>query len=168
MDDPDITIEEYVQLETERALRNSKRYNWETATYGFSFEPTVSPQHDDEINLKDETSLLEYNDEEYNVISFNDLFPFSIYSINDSKLHTDMDDNDKIDAKQFSGDLSIEPLPHLISIDIGLNTANLTEFKTQFGRLLIFWNSMCADRARIQMPSRIHTFAHKRNMEDHT
>ncbi|GJV80463.1 hypothetical protein Tco_1516333 [Tanacetum coccineum] len=34
MDDPDITMEEYVQLETKRALRNGKVYNWETATYG--------------------------------------------------------------------------------------------------------------------------------------
>ncbi|GJV26273.1 hypothetical protein Tco_1378968 [Tanacetum coccineum] len=34
MDDHDITMEEYVQLETERALRNSNVYNWETATYG--------------------------------------------------------------------------------------------------------------------------------------
>nr|GEY50403.1 hypothetical protein [Tanacetum cinerariifolium]GEY53783.1 hypothetical protein [Tanacetum cinerariifolium]GEY69025.1 hypothetical protein [Tanacetum cinerariifolium] len=82
MDDPDITIEEYVQLETERALKNGKVYNWKTATYGkiwydeddhylrffetefpaivyndalaskldFSSEPTVSPQHVDELN----------------------------------------------------------------------------------------------------------------------
>ncbi|GJW60560.1 hypothetical protein Tco_0109895 [Tanacetum coccineum] len=34
MNDPDITIEEYVQLETEKALRNGKVYNCETATYG--------------------------------------------------------------------------------------------------------------------------------------
>ncbi|GJR08887.1 hypothetical protein Tco_0791539 [Tanacetum coccineum] len=34
MDDPDITMEEYVQLKTERALRNGKVYNWETTTYG--------------------------------------------------------------------------------------------------------------------------------------
>ncbi|GKE20564.1 hypothetical protein Tco_1432076, partial [Tanacetum coccineum] len=33
MDNPDITMEEYVRLETERALRNGKEYNWETATY---------------------------------------------------------------------------------------------------------------------------------------
>ncbi|GKC63835.1 hypothetical protein Tco_1096433, partial [Tanacetum coccineum] len=98
IDDPDITIEEYVQLETERALRKSKEYNWETATYGkiwddedvhylrlfetefpvivyndawesksgFSSEPTVSPQHVDEVDLKDETSLSEYDEEEYN------------------------------------------------------------------------------------------------------
>ncbi|GJX63295.1 hypothetical protein Tco_0296195 [Tanacetum coccineum] len=110
MDDPDINMEEYVQLETKRALRNDKVYNWETATYGkiwydedvhyprffeieflaivyndalgsksdFSSEPTVSPQHVDEISLKNETSLSEYDDAEYNVISYNDLLPFNI------------------------------------------------------------------------------------------
>ncbi|GJX67932.1 hypothetical protein Tco_0303659 [Tanacetum coccineum] len=34
MDEPDITMAEYVQLETERAPRNGKVYNWETTTYG--------------------------------------------------------------------------------------------------------------------------------------
>ncbi|GJR85355.1 hypothetical protein Tco_0209366 [Tanacetum coccineum] len=34
MDDPDITMKEYVQYETKKALRNGKVYNWETATYG--------------------------------------------------------------------------------------------------------------------------------------
>ncbi|GJW40445.1 hypothetical protein Tco_0066290 [Tanacetum coccineum] len=38
MDEPDITMEEYVQLESERALRNGKVYNWETATYGKIWE----------------------------------------------------------------------------------------------------------------------------------
>ncbi|GJT98950.1 hypothetical protein Tco_1094468, partial [Tanacetum coccineum] len=33
MDNPGITIEEYVQLETENALRNNQVYNWETAKY---------------------------------------------------------------------------------------------------------------------------------------
>ncbi|GKA64137.1 retrovirus-related pol polyprotein from transposon TNT 1-94 [Tanacetum coccineum] len=33
MDEPNITMEEYVRLETEKALRNDKVYNWETATY---------------------------------------------------------------------------------------------------------------------------------------
>ncbi|GJS41315.1 hypothetical protein Tco_0566358 [Tanacetum coccineum] len=78
MDDPDITIEEYIQLENERALRNGKEYNWETATYvivyndawasksSFSSEPTISPQHVNEVDLKDETSFSKYDDEEYN------------------------------------------------------------------------------------------------------
>ncbi|GKA76928.1 hypothetical protein Tco_0783389 [Tanacetum coccineum] len=149
IDDPDITIEEYVQLETERALRNGKVYNWETTTYGkiwydedihclrffetefpvivyndalssksdFSSEPTVSPQHVDEVNLKSETSFSEYDGEEYNVISFNDLFPVNVFYVNDSKLDTDYDD-DKINIKQSSGDISIEPSHNLISIDV--------------------------------------------------
>nr|GFA06273.1 hypothetical protein [Tanacetum cinerariifolium] len=34
MDDPNITMEEYIRLEEEKARRNGKVYNWETATYG--------------------------------------------------------------------------------------------------------------------------------------
>ncbi|GJV80607.1 hypothetical protein Tco_1516477 [Tanacetum coccineum] len=41
-------------------------------------EPTVNPQHNNEINLKDETSLFEYDEEEQNVLYFNDQFPFNI------------------------------------------------------------------------------------------
>ncbi|GJZ82643.1 hypothetical protein Tco_0647816 [Tanacetum coccineum] len=34
MDDPNITIEEYIRLEEEKACRRGKVYNWETAKYG--------------------------------------------------------------------------------------------------------------------------------------
>ncbi|GKG42264.1 hypothetical protein Tco_0476562, partial [Tanacetum coccineum] len=34
MDDPNITMEEYIRLEEENARRHGKVYNWETATYG--------------------------------------------------------------------------------------------------------------------------------------
>ncbi|GJW49614.1 reverse transcriptase domain-containing protein [Tanacetum coccineum] len=34
MDDPNITMEEYILLEEEKARRRGKVYNWETATYG--------------------------------------------------------------------------------------------------------------------------------------
>ncbi|GJR18544.1 hypothetical protein Tco_0967071 [Tanacetum coccineum] len=34
MKDRNMTMEEYVQYEIEKALRNGKVYNWETATYG--------------------------------------------------------------------------------------------------------------------------------------
>ncbi|GJR74500.1 hypothetical protein Tco_0086865 [Tanacetum coccineum] len=101
MDNPDITMKEYVQHETEKALRNNRVYNRETAKYGkinyigdinylrffktkfpaiiyddalkleldFSFEPTLSSQHVDEVNWKKETSLSEYEDEKYYVMS---------------------------------------------------------------------------------------------------
>ncbi|GJY09964.1 hypothetical protein Tco_0378149, partial [Tanacetum coccineum] len=34
VDDPNITMEEYIRLEEEKAHRRGKVYNWETATYG--------------------------------------------------------------------------------------------------------------------------------------
>ncbi|GKE78399.1 hypothetical protein Tco_1544519 [Tanacetum coccineum] len=34
MNDPNITIEECIRLEEEKARRHGKVYNWETATYG--------------------------------------------------------------------------------------------------------------------------------------
>ncbi|GJZ91486.1 hypothetical protein Tco_0663413 [Tanacetum coccineum] len=34
MDDPNITMEEYIRLEEEKARRGGQVYNWETATYG--------------------------------------------------------------------------------------------------------------------------------------
>nr|GEU54394.1 hypothetical protein [Tanacetum cinerariifolium] len=34
MDDPDIPIEEYIQLEAEKTRRHDQESNWETATYG--------------------------------------------------------------------------------------------------------------------------------------
>ncbi|GKE11993.1 hypothetical protein Tco_1415544, partial [Tanacetum coccineum] len=41
MDDPNITMEEYIRLEEEKAHRRGKVYNCETATYAaLSCEPT--------------------------------------------------------------------------------------------------------------------------------
>ncbi|GKE45369.1 hypothetical protein Tco_1472653, partial [Tanacetum coccineum] len=34
MDDPNITMEEYMRLEEEKAQRHSRTFNWKTATYG--------------------------------------------------------------------------------------------------------------------------------------
>ncbi|GJR76333.1 hypothetical protein Tco_0088698 [Tanacetum coccineum] len=90
-----------------------------TSELEFSSEPTVSSQHVDKVNLKNETSLSEYDDEEYNVMSNNDIFPFNIFSVNDSELDADNDD-DKIDIKQSSGDIFIDPSHNVISIDIGV------------------------------------------------
>ncbi|GJX30102.1 hypothetical protein Tco_0238181 [Tanacetum coccineum] len=81
----------------------------------FSSKPTLSSQHVDEIDWKNKTSLSEYDNEEYNVISkrkakkkrfskkekFNilsidkDLFSYDIFSFNDLKLDKD-NDEDKI------------------------------------------------------------------------
>ncbi|GJS62299.1 hypothetical protein Tco_0657083 [Tanacetum coccineum] len=213
MDDPNITMEEYIRLEEENARRHGKVYNWETATYGkiwydedvynlrsveteflaivfddafksevtlfceptvsplidnnidfrisfdesddedytptvsyfdnldyfkdfkkefpaivyndaltskldFLTEPTISPQHIAEFNLKDETSLSECDEEEQNVLYFNDLFPFNVIYPDELKSDTD-NHNDKINIKQSSGNLSVKPLPDVMNTDVG-------------------------------------------------
>ncbi|GJV88502.1 hypothetical protein Tco_1532440 [Tanacetum coccineum] len=81
-------------------------------------EPILSPQHIDEFDLKDETSLSECNEEEQNVLNFNDLFPFNVIYPNDSKSDKDNDD-DRVNIEHSSGDLSVKPLPNVINTDDG-------------------------------------------------
>ncbi|GJV56152.1 hypothetical protein Tco_1457157 [Tanacetum coccineum] len=71
-------------------------------------EPTVSPQHIDEFNLKNETSLSECDEEEQNIVYFNDLFPFSIIYLDDLKSDKENDD-DGIVIIQSSGDMALPP-----------------------------------------------------------
>ncbi|GJX53549.1 hypothetical protein Tco_0281918 [Tanacetum coccineum] len=73
MDDPNITMEEYIRLEEEKAHRHDKVYNWETATISFD----------------------EFDDEDYTVIFDKSLFSYKIISVNNLK--TDLEnDNDKV------------------------------------------------------------------------
>nr|GEU35981.1 hypothetical protein [Tanacetum cinerariifolium] len=64
-----------------------------TSKSDFLTEPTVSAQRINEFNLKDESSLFEYDEEEQNVLYFNNLFPFNV--IYPDELKSDADnDND--------------------------------------------------------------------------
>ncbi|GJS19138.1 RNA-directed DNA polymerase, eukaryota, reverse transcriptase zinc-binding domain protein [Tanacetum coccineum] len=118
MDDPDITIEEYIRLETEKDLRKAIVYNDPlTSELELSCEPTVSPQHIDKVNWKIEISFSDSDDDNYTVIYDNYLFSYKIFNVDDLKLDMGNDD-DKIDIKQSSGDLSIKPLPNE-SMDVG-------------------------------------------------
>ncbi|GJR68483.1 hypothetical protein Tco_0014548 [Tanacetum coccineum] len=179
MDDPDITIEEYIRLEEEKARKHAindevssdKTLSYEptisslndeidfrvsfddsddedytptvsyfddldffkyfenefpaivyndalTSKSDLLTEPILNPQHIDEFNLKDETSLSECDEEEQNILNFNDLFPFNIIYPNDSKSNKDNDD-DKVDIEHSSRDLSVKPLPDVINTDVG-------------------------------------------------
>ncbi|GJU46633.1 hypothetical protein Tco_1203899 [Tanacetum coccineum] len=89
INNPDVTMEEYVQYKTEKALRNNQAYNWETAKYdkiwyiedinylrffetkfpAIVYDDALSSQHVDKVNWKNETSLSGHEDEKYNVIS---------------------------------------------------------------------------------------------------
>ncbi|GKC73571.1 hypothetical protein Tco_1119454 [Tanacetum coccineum] len=108
MDNPNITMEEYIRLEEEKARKCGKVFNWETAKYDFLTEPTLSPQHINEFDLKDETSLSECDEVEQNVLYFNDLFPFNIIYLDNLQSDKDNDDN-KIDIIQSLGGMA--PLP---------------------------------------------------------
>ncbi|GJV45268.1 hypothetical protein Tco_1429804 [Tanacetum coccineum] len=74
-----------------------------TSKSNLSTEPILNPQHIDEFDLKDKTSLSKYN-----VLYFNDLFPFNKIHLDDLKSEKDNDDND-IDIIQSLED--IKPLP---------------------------------------------------------
>ncbi|GJZ72939.1 hypothetical protein Tco_0637085 [Tanacetum coccineum] len=72
-----------------------------TSKSNFLTEPTISIQHIDEFNLKDETSLSGCDEEEQNVLYFNDVFPFIVIYPDDSKSDKNNAD-DKINIKQSS------------------------------------------------------------------
>ncbi|GJR26867.1 hypothetical protein Tco_1103099, partial [Tanacetum coccineum] len=59
-----------------------------------STKPVEIPYHIDEIDLKDETSLSKYDEEEQNILYFNDLFSFNIIYPDDLKSDKDNDDNE--------------------------------------------------------------------------
>ncbi|GKC05041.1 hypothetical protein Tco_0996651, partial [Tanacetum coccineum] len=89
-------------------------------------ELILSPQHIDEVD--DNISLSECDEEEQNVLNFNDLFPFDVIYPNDSKSDTD-NDNDEIDIEQPSGDMSVIPLPNVINVDDGAYAQRTLEAK---------------------------------------
>ncbi|GKB31229.1 hypothetical protein Tco_0870630 [Tanacetum coccineum] len=72
-----------------------------TSKSDFSAEPTLCPQHINEFDLKDETTLSEYDEKEQNVLYFNDLFPFDIIYPDDQK--SKGNDDNEIDMIQSLG-----------------------------------------------------------------
>ncbi|GKC58710.1 hypothetical protein Tco_1086308 [Tanacetum coccineum] len=137
MDNPNVTMEEYIRIEEEKARRRAYSQCFDDLYFLKDFEnefpaivyndaqrsksnlltePILNPQYIDEFNLKDETSLSEYDEDEQNVICFNDLFPFNVIYPDELKANTD---NDKVDIEHSSGDLPVKPLPDVINTDVG-------------------------------------------------
>nr|GEU65053.1 hypothetical protein [Tanacetum cinerariifolium] len=97
MHDLDITIEEYIRHEEEKARRRGKVFNCETAKYAIIYndaptyksdlltEPTLSPHHIDKFDLKDETSLFECDEEEWNDAHHGYNFPPKVSIISNPK-----------------------------------------------------------------------------------
>ncbi|GJT58350.1 hypothetical protein Tco_0993404 [Tanacetum coccineum] len=95
-----------------------------TSKLDFSTEPTLCPQHIDEFDLNDETSLFEYDEVEQNIFYFNDLFPFNIIYPDGLKLDKDNDDNE-IDMIPSSGGDLAEMMGRRIGDEMGLDVAGL-------------------------------------------
>ncbi|GKE11756.1 hypothetical protein Tco_1415307 [Tanacetum coccineum] len=79
-----------------------------TSKSDFSTEPTLCPQHIDEFDLKDDTSLFKYDEVEQNVLYFNDLFPFNIIYPDDLKLDKGNDDKKINMIRSLGGNENIQ------------------------------------------------------------
>ncbi|GKF34944.1 hypothetical protein Tco_0108144, partial [Tanacetum coccineum] len=130
MDDPNITMEEYIRLEEEKARKRGKVFNWETAKYGrIWYDEDVHDLRSVETeflaiifndNLTSNETLSyeptvstlndnkidfrisfdEFDDEDYTVIYDENSFSYKIISVNDLK--TDLEnDNDKVNMPSF-------------------------------------------------------------------
>ncbi|GKE14630.1 hypothetical protein Tco_1422207, partial [Tanacetum coccineum] len=92
MDDSNITIEEYIRLQEEKAQRDAIVFD-DTSNATLSCEPTISPLNDNKIDFR--ISFDESDDEDYTVIYDENSFSYKIISVNDLK--TDLEnDNDKV------------------------------------------------------------------------
>ncbi|GJZ60755.1 hypothetical protein Tco_0616571 [Tanacetum coccineum] len=135
MDDPNITMEEYIRLEEEKARRHGKVYNWETATYGKIWNdedvhdlrsvetefPTIvfNDAFTSEVTLSCEPTVSplndnqidfiisfdEFDDEDYTIIYDKNSFSYKIISVDDLKTDSE-NDNDKVNMPSFP---SLEP-----------------------------------------------------------
>ncbi|GJY16767.1 hypothetical protein Tco_0387189 [Tanacetum coccineum] len=119
IDNPNITMEEYIMIVEEKARRRGKMYNWETAMYGKIWcDENIHDLRSVETEflaifyndaLTSEVALLVYHDfeNEFPAIAYNDATTSKL----DFSEPTDNDD-DKIDIKQFLED-------NVINTDVG-------------------------------------------------
>ncbi|GJX73996.1 hypothetical protein Tco_0312591 [Tanacetum coccineum] len=99
MDDPNITMEEYISLEEEKACRRAIVFNDTlTSEAALSCEPTVSSLNNDEIDFR--ISFDKSDDEDFTVIYDKNSFSYKIISINDLKTDSE-NDNDKVNMPSF-------------------------------------------------------------------
>ncbi|GKE72466.1 hypothetical protein Tco_1534507 [Tanacetum coccineum] len=118
MDDPNITMEEYIRQEEEKARRRGKVYNRESATFGRiwcnedvhdlrSVETEFPALVFDDVFTSDDNkvdfriSYDEFDDEDYMVVIDKNSFSYNIIFANDLKTDSE-NDNDKFNMPSFS------------------------------------------------------------------
>ncbi|GKD83461.1 hypothetical protein Tco_1350300 [Tanacetum coccineum] len=135
MEDPNITMEEYIRLEEEKAQKHGKVFNWETTKYGKIWNDkdvhdlrsveTEFPAivFNDNLTLNEtlscepmisslnnneidfRISFHESDDKDYMVVFDKNLFSYKIISTNDLKTNSE-NNNEKVNMPLF---LSLEP-----------------------------------------------------------
>ncbi|GJY92053.1 hypothetical protein Tco_0507835 [Tanacetum coccineum] len=105
MDDPNITMEEYIRLDEEKAHRSVKTEfpaivfdDAFTSEVTLSCEPSVSPLNDNKIDFR--ISFDESDDEDYTVIYDKNSFSYKIISVDNLKTDSE-NDNDKVNMPSF-------------------------------------------------------------------
>nr|GEV24470.1 hypothetical protein [Tanacetum cinerariifolium] len=135
MDDPNITIDEYIKLQAEKAQRRRQTFNWETATYGKSYCEDL----DFFIDFKADYPAIVYNDALTSNVNVPSKQPVSIYNaikadIDFSISFSDSDNeeyNSICDKKSFSyklihvNDLKPEPVNDHVEINTELCSKNI-------------------------------------------
>ncbi|GJT64853.1 hypothetical protein Tco_1016333 [Tanacetum coccineum] len=141
MDDPNITMKQYIRLEEEKALKHGKVFNWDTARYSKIWydedvhdlryvetefpaivfndnltsneTPSCEPTVSSLNNNKIDFRISsdESDDEDYTVVFDKNLFSYKIISTNDLKTDSE-NDNEKVNMPLFSS-----PEPTVSCID---------------------------------------------------
>ncbi|GKE09501.1 hypothetical protein Tco_1413052 [Tanacetum coccineum] len=96
MDDPNITMKEYIRLEKEKS-RKRVFNDALTSEITLSCKPTVSPLNDYKIDFR--TSFDESDDEDYTLIYDENSFFYKIISVNNLK--TDSENDNKVNMPSF-------------------------------------------------------------------
>ncbi|GJU58481.1 hypothetical protein Tco_1236247 [Tanacetum coccineum] len=123
MDNPNITLEEYIELEAKKARRRDLETCFPSIVYKdalasdheISSEPTMSPHHDNRVDFDFKISFDESDDEDYMVIYDKNSFSYKLISFNDLKSDSDNDNNEiNIPSK----DVSTKPLDSVIDSNV--------------------------------------------------
>ncbi|GJV36484.1 hypothetical protein Tco_1408961 [Tanacetum coccineum] len=147
MDDPNITMEEYIQLMADKTHKRGQMFDWETGMYGkiyddidlFKYfradfptivyndalasdlkvlsEPTVSPHNAIKADFDFTISFSESVDEDYTFIYDKNSSFYKLVSVKDLKSDTETD-VDEINVKLPSEDISIIPLNSVINVNV--------------------------------------------------
>nr|GEW35000.1 hypothetical protein [Tanacetum cinerariifolium] len=89
MDDPNITMEEYIQLMADKARRHAIVYNdASTSNETVSSKPTVSIYNAIKSDIDFSISFFDSEDEDYTFIYNKDLTSYKLVHVNDSKTRT--------------------------------------------------------------------------------